>query len=147
MARLRRISAVRKEDLIDRAKALRGSVDSLIPKLTAECPTDRFDRLRSDLEEVRLARDDEGTLERLARRGDPLARAYAGLLKFYLTPEALIVATFPLPNGSIPYAPLARTEPEMEVAVQHSDAPERLLIGYLGWTKRGFHFFATNDRL
>ncbi|MFZ0830180.1 MAG: hypothetical protein WCB18_05630 [Thermoplasmata archaeon] len=147
MARLRRISAVRKEDLIDRAKVLRGSIEPLLPNLTADCPTDRFDRLRSELEEVRAARDDEDRLERFARRGDSLARAYAGLLKFYLSPEAVVVATFPLPNGSIPYAPLARTEPEMEVAVQHSDDPERVLIGYLGWTRKGFHFFATADRL
>jgi hypothetical protein len=147
MARLRRISAVRKEDLIDRAKVLRGSIESLLPKLTADCPTDRFDRLRSELEEVRDVRDDKDRLERLARRGDALARAYAGLLKFFLTPEALVVATYPLPNGSIPYAPLARTEPEAEVAVQHSDDPARVLLGYLDWTRRGFHFFATEDRL
>jgi hypothetical protein len=138
---------VRKEDLVDRAKVLRGSVEPLLPKLTSDCPTDRFDRLRAELEEVRSSRDDEDRLGKLARRGDPLARAYAGLLKFFLAPEALAVATFPLPNGSIPYAPLARTEPEMEVAVQHSEAPERLLIGYLGWTRRGFHFFATPDHL
>jgi hypothetical protein len=147
MARLRRISAVRKEDLLDRAKALRGSVEQLLPKLSADCPTDRFDRLRVELEEVREARDDESRLERLSRRGDSLARAYAGLLKFYLAPQAIVVATFPLPNGGIPYAPLARTEPEMEVAVQHSEAPERLLIGYLDWTRKGFHFFASGDRL
>jgi hypothetical protein len=147
MARLRRISAVRKEDLLDRAKALRGSVEPLLPKLTADCPTDRFDRLRSELEEVREARDDEARLDRFARKGDPLARAYGGLLRFYLKPEAIVVATYPLPNGSIPYAPLARTEPEMEVAVQHSHDPDRLLIGYLDWTRRGFHFFATGNRL
>ena len=147
MARLRRISAVRKEDLLERAKALRGSVEPLLPKLTADCPTDRFDHLRSDLEEVRAVRDDESRLERFARRGDPLARAYAGLLKFYLAPEAPVVATFPLPNGTIPYALLARTDPGMEVAVQHSDDPERLLIGYLDWTRKGFHFFASGDRL
>ncbi|MGC2289363.1 MAG: hypothetical protein WA688_05845 [Thermoplasmata archaeon] len=138
---------MRKEDLLDRAKALRGSVEPLLPKLSAECPTDRFDRLRTELEEVRAARDDEDRLGRLARRGDPLARAYAGLLRFYLKPEALVIAAFPLPNGAIPYAPLARTDPEMEVAVQHSEAPERLLIGYLDWTRKGFHFFATGDRL
>jgi hypothetical protein len=147
MPRPHRISAVRKEDLLDRAKVLRGSVEPLLPKLTADCSTDRFDRLRSELEGVREAREDEGRLERLARHGDSLARAYAGLLKFYLKPEALVVATFPLPNGAIPYAPLARTEPESEVAVQHSDDPERLLIGYLDWTRKGFHFFATSDRL
>lgn len=144
MARLRRISAVRKEDLLARAKVLRGTVEPLLPKLTADCPPDRFDRLRAELEDVRAARDDEGKLEKLVRRGDPLARSFAGLLRFYLKPEAIVVATFPLPNGGIPYAPLARTDPEMEVAVQHSDDPERLLIGYLDWTRKGFHFFATD---
>jgi hypothetical protein len=147
MARLRRISAVRKEDLLDRAKVLRGSVESLLPKLTSDCPPDKFDRLRSDFEEIRAARDDEDRLDRFARRGDSFPRSLAGLLKYYLKPEAIVVATFPLPNGSIPYAPLARAEPETEVAVQHSNDPERVLIGYLDWTKKGFHFFATSDRL
>lgn len=147
MARLRRISAVRKEDLLERGKALRGSVESLLPKLAAGCAPDRFEALRAELEEVRQFRDDADRLDRLLRRGDPLARAYAGLLKFYLTPTAIVVATFPLPNGSIPYAPLARTDPAMEVAVQHSDAPDRLLIGYLEWARKGFHFFANADGL
>lgn len=147
MPRIRRISAVRKEDLLDRGKVLRGTVEPLLPKLTKDCPTDRFDRLREELEEVRAVRDEEDRLDRFARRGDPLARAFAGLLKFYLKPEAIIVATFPLPNGGIPYAPLARTDAEAEVAVQHSDDPARLLIGYLDWTRKGYHFFASNDRL
>lgn len=146
MARLSRLSAVRKEDLLERAKSLRNSVDALLPTLVGDCPPDRFDRRRTELEEIRAARDDENRLERLARRGDPLARAYAGLLKFYLSPTALAVASFALPHGTIPYAPLARTDPEMEVAVQHSDDPQRLLIGYLDWTRRGFHFFASGDR-
>ncbi len=147
MPRLRRISAVRKEDLLARAKALRGSVDPLLPLLTSDAPADRFDRLRDELEEIRASRDDEGRLERFARRGDALARAYAGLLRYSLKPEAIVVATLPLPNGDIPYAPLARTEPAMEVAVQHSDEPARLLLGYMEWARRGFHFFATDDRL
>lgn len=147
MPRLRRISAVRKEDLLQRAKALRGSVDPLLPTLARDAPSDRFDRLRGELEEVRESRDDEDRLERLARRGDPLARAYAGLLRFSLKPEAIAVVTFPLPGGDIPFAPLARTEPAMEVAVQHSDEPARLLLGYMEWARKGFHFFATDDKL
>ena len=145
MARLSRLSAVRKEDLLERAKSLRSSVDALLPRLVGDCPPERFERRRAELEEVRTARDDETRLERLARKGDPFARAYAGLLKFYLSPTALSVATFALPNGTIPYALLARTDPEMEVAVQHSDDPDRLLIGYLDWARRGFHFFASRD--
>ncbi len=147
MPRPHRISAVRKEELVARAKALRDSVDPLLPKLASGCPSDRFDRLRDELEAVREEREDASRLERLARHGEPLARSYAGLLHYFLAPEPPVVATFPLPGGAIPFAVLARTRPETEVAVQHSDDPARLMLGYLDWTRRGFHFFAGTDRL
>jgi hypothetical protein len=147
MARIRRGSGVREADLLARAKALKQSVGPLIPKLTADCPSDRFDRLREELENVRANQDDEKRLDRLARHGDPIARAYAGLLKFALDPSAPAVVAFPVPGGEVSYAPLARTEKEAEAAVQQSDEPDRLLLGYLLWARRGFHFFATRRTL
>ncbi len=147
MARIRRGSTVREADLLSRAKALRSSVEPLLPRLTAECPTERFDRLRQELEEVRAAREDDKRLTRLSRWGDPLARAYAGLLKFALEPTAPAVVAFEIPGGEVSFAPLARTDREAEVAVQQSDDPGRLLLGYLTWGKRGFHFFATRKTL
>ena len=143
MARIHKASGVRERDLIARAKLLRGTVDPLLPRLGPQCPTERFDRRRSDLEEVRDARDDERRLERLSRWGDSLARAYAGLLKFYLDPKPPSVVSFELPSGTVSYAPFARTDREAEVAVQQSDEPDRLLLGYLDWARKGFHFFAT----
>jgi hypothetical protein len=136
-------SVIRDQDLKSRAKALRESVDGLLPRLSADCPPERFDRLRAELEEVRSARDDADRLERLTRRGEPLARAYAGLLKYYLDPETPVILSFPLPGGAASYANLARTDREAEVAVQQSDEPDRLVIGYVDWSRRGFHFFAT----
>lgn len=147
MARVHKASGVRERDLIDRAKALRGTVDPLLPRLGPECPSDRFDRRRAELEEVREARDDERRLERLSRWGDPLARAYAGLLHFYLDPKPPTVVSFSLPGGEVSYAPFARTDREAEVAVQQSDAPDRLLLGYLVWARKGLHFFATRKTL
>ena len=147
MARVRRASGVREHDLVARAKVLRGSVDSLLPRLGPDCPRDRFDRRRAELEEVREARDDARRLERLSRWGDPLARAYAGLLHYYLDPKPLSVVAFALPSGEVSYAPFARTDREAEVAVQQSDDPERLLLGYLDWARRGLHFFATRKTL
>jgi hypothetical protein len=146
--RSRRASGVREGDLIRRAKALRQSVDSLLPTLTPECETDRFDRLRGALEKVREAKDDAKQLERMSRWGDPMARSYAGLLKFQLDPPetpGMLVARFPM--GDIPFAPLARSPKEVEIAVQESDDPHRLLLGYLGWARKGYHFFATNTTL
>ncbi|MGD0588293.1 MAG: hypothetical protein ABSA63_05810 [Thermoplasmata archaeon] len=147
MARVRRGSGVREHDLLARAKVLRGSVDSLLPRLGPQCPPERFDRRRAELEEVREARDDEHRLQRLSRWGDPLARAYAGLLHFYLDPKNLAVVSFALPGGEASYAPFARTDREAEVAVQQSDDPDRLLLGYLEWARKGFHFFATRKTL
>jgi hypothetical protein len=147
VARIHKGSVLREHDLIARAKALRESVEPLLPRLSSDCPSDRFDRRRTELEEVRDARDDPRRLEKLAKWGDSLARAYAGLLKFYLDPKNLTIVSFPLPGGEVSYAPLARTDREAEVAVQQSDDPNRLLLGYLDWARKGFHFFATRRLL
>ena len=142
VARIHRGSGLREQDLLHRAKALQESVAPLLPRLTPDCPTDRFDRRRADLEEVRAARDDARRLERLSRWGDPLARSYAGLLKFALDPAPPVIASFPLPRGAVSYAALARTDREAEVAVQQYQDPARLLLGYIDWARKGFHFFA-----
>jgi hypothetical protein len=138
---------VREHDLVARAKVLRESVDPLVPRLSGDAPRDRFDRLRSDLEEVRAARDDAHRLARLSKRGDSLPRAYAGLLQYYLEPTTPTVVTFPLPGGAVSYAALSRASREAEVAVQQSDDPDRLLLAYVDWARRGLHFFATRRAL
>lgn len=147
MPRIRRASGVREQDLIARAKVLRGSIEGLLPRRTAECPPERFDKLREELEAVRAARDDARRLDRMARWGDSLARSYAGLLKFYLDPSPPVVVAFPLPAGEVSYAPLARAPRETEVAIQQSDDPDRLMLGYMDWSRKGFHFFATRKVL
>jgi hypothetical protein len=147
MARLRRASGVREHDLVARAKVLRDSVDSLLPRLTGDAPRDKFDRLREDLEEVRAARDDAKRLEKLAKRGDNLPRAYAGLLNFYLDPKTPTVVAYPLPGGEVSFAALSRADREAEVAIQQSDDPSRLLLGYMEWARKGLYFYASRKVL
>ncbi len=142
MARVRRASGVREHDLVARAKVLRESVDPLLPRLTDDAPREKFDRLRADLEEVREARDDAKRLDKMSRWGDPLARAYAGLLRYYLDPTTPTVATFPIAGGEGSFATLSRSTREAELAVQQSDDPTRLLIGYVDWSRKGLYFFA-----
>ncbi|MEM0128749.1 MAG: hypothetical protein QXG65_01080 [Thermoplasmata archaeon] len=145
--RLRHASGIREKDLAERARTLRDSVAPLLPKLSESCPPERFDRLRRDLEEVRENRDDERRLERMSRWGEPLVRAYAGLLRFHLAPEMPSLLTLTLPEGEISFAPLGRATPEAEIAVQHFENPHRLLLGYLDWARKGFHFFAGPTQL
>ena len=147
MARVHRGSVLREHDLNARAKVLRGSVDLLLPQLGPDCPPERFERRRADLEQVRESRDDAPRLAKLSKHGDSLARAYAGLLRFYVEPSKFTVISFELPGGPVSYANFARTDREAEVAVQQSDDPGRLLLGYLDWARRGLHFFATRRAL
>jgi hypothetical protein len=147
VARIRRASGVREHDLVARARALRESVDPLLPRLSGDAPRDRFDRLKEELEEVRSEKDDSRRLEKLSKRGDSLPRAYAGLLRYYLDPTTPTVVAFPLPGGEVSYAALSRASREAEVAVQQSDDPGRLMLGYVEWARRGLHFFATRRTL
>jgi hypothetical protein len=145
--RARRASGGREGELVQRASKLRKSVDPLLPRLTDSCPTARFDKLRTALEAVREVRDDSARLDRIGRWGDPLVRAYAGLLKFYLDPELPGVLVARYPAGDVTFAPLARAPREALIAVQLGDDPERLLLGYLDWARKGYHFFATDREL
>ncbi|MCI4361276.1 MAG: hypothetical protein L3J91_06185, partial [Thermoplasmata archaeon] len=145
--RARRASGGREGELVQRAARLRKSVDPLLPTLSDSCPTARFDKLRASLEKVREVRDDAARLERMSRWGEPFARAYAGLLKFYLDPELPGVLVARYPAGDVTFAPLARAPREAHIAVQLGDDPERLLLGYLTWARKGFHFFATDHEL
>lgn len=145
--RARKASGGREGDLTQRAAKLRKSVDPLLPRLTDDCPPERFDRLRAGLERVRELKDDERGLARVSRWEDPLVRAYAGLLRFYLEPELPGVLVAQFPAGAISFAPLGTAPKEAHIAVQQFDDPRRLLIGYLDWARKGFHFFATKDAL
>ncbi len=98
MTRPHRASGVREHDLVARARALRDSVDPLLPRLSGDAPRDRFDRLRADLEEVRAEREDSDRLEKLSKRGDSLPRAYAGLLRVLPRPEHADGALIPPPG-------------------------------------------------
>jgi len=145
--KLRHASGVREHDLIDRAERLRESVDGLLPRLTPGADRDRFDKLRAELEAVREDREDAKRLDRHRRWGDPIARAYAGLLHYYLERELPEVTSFVVPGGEVQFAPLSKAPREVEAAVQQFDDPRRLLLGYLDWARRGYHFFVVGKEL
>jgi hypothetical protein len=145
--KMRHASGVREHDLIDRAERLRESVDGLLPRLTDGADRDRFDKLRAELESVREDREDAKRLDRDRRWGDPMARAYAGLLHYYLERELPEVISFAVPGGEVQFAPLSKAPREVEAAVQQFDDPRRLILGYLEWARRGYHFFVVGKEL
>jgi hypothetical protein len=145
--RARRASGGRESDLVRRAGKLRDSAAPLLPERIGPGPWGKFDKRREELEAVRAVQDDETQLERLMKRGDPMARALAGMLRFYLEPDLPTMVVARYPSGEIPFAPFGRTTREANIAVQNADDPSRLLIGYLDWARKGFYFFATERTL
>src|SRR5258708_27344481 len=146
--RVRRVSGGREGELHHRAAQVRKSVAPLLPRLAGDAPADRFAKLRAELEEVREAKDDA---DRLAKLGggwrDPMARAFAGLLKYYLDPGPTVAASAPYPGGEVSFAVLNGAPREAHIAVQLGDDPTKLLLGYLGLARKGLHFFAADDEL
>jgi hypothetical protein len=146
--RIRRASGGREGELLHRASTLREKVDSLLPTLQGDAPREKFDSVRAELEEVREARDDAKQLERFGGGWrDPMVKAYAGLLKFYLDPGQLVVSVARFPAGEISFAAFNGAPKEAHIAVQQGADPRKLLLGYLAWARKGLHFFATADRL
>lgn len=145
--RIRRGSGSREEELLARAEKLRDSVDPLLPRPAPGASLEPFSRLREKLEEVRSEKDNARALDRSTRWGEPLARAYAGLLRFYLDPSPPALLSVRDGGAELSFAPLAKTDPEMQIAVQGFDDPDRLLLGYRAMARKGLHFFATPDGL
>jgi hypothetical protein len=146
--RVRRGTGGREGELVQRAAELRKSVDPLLPRLAGDAPVERFAKLRAELEAVRDQRDEEKALARLGGGWrEPLVRALAGLLRFYLDPSTPVVGVAPLPGGDVSFAVLNGSAREAQIAVQLGADRRRLLLGYLAWARRGLHFFATADTL
>lgn len=153
MPRIRATSGGKEEQIVGRARELRRNPEALLPKLTDDCPTAPFDRLREELKKVQEAADDPEALKRLIVRGSDLSRAYAALLLFLKERPDVVTAVGRFSTGTIPYLALGNPPPEAQIAVQYYSDPRRLLMGYYKLAKGGLfgggglHFYAMEDRV
>ncbi len=150
MPRMRYTSGGKEGEVLSRARALEKDYTLLLPRSPDGKVSDLFPRLEQDLKTVQKFSEDASQLERLMFRGEPLARAYAGLLHYALERPTLnhLVARFP--TGDIPFLPFERVPKEELIAVQYYDDPRRLILGYLQYAKPGLfggggnHFYAVD---
>lgn len=153
MPRIRKTSGGKEETLLSRARELRRDPSVLLPELAPGCPEAPFERIRTELDNVKESADDPEALKRLMVRGEDLARAYAALLYFAEERPEAVMAVARYPTGEIPYLPLGSASPEGHIAVQYYNDPKRLLIGYLQMARPrllgpgGFHFYAMQRRV
>ncbi|MDX1534962.1 MAG: hypothetical protein R3291_05025, partial [Thermoplasmata archaeon] len=126
---IRTAPKVQERELIAKAKTLRDRPDLLVPACLEEsCPRCPFDAILAKLQKVVPAAEDESRLEYMAKRGHPLARAYAATLLVGLQEKADYLAPANTPFGTFHYAQRGRAPREQLVGVQYYNVPEVRLL-------------------
>ncbi|MEE8198588.1 MAG: hypothetical protein V3R48_02630 [Thermoplasmata archaeon] len=126
---IRTAPKVQERELIAKAKTLRDRPELLVPSCLEEsCPRCPFDGILAKLQKVVPAADDESRLQYMARRGHPLARAYAATLLVGLQEKADYLAPAHTPFGTFHYAHRGHAPREQLVGVQYYNVPEVRLL-------------------
>ena len=139
-------SKVREKDLMEKAKALMEDPELILPECAEECGPCPFKKTRARLEKTAKCKDDPAKLEKLAKRGDRLARAYAATIGLVHEEKAPYLASAKYPGGTVMYALRGRTDKEKLIGVQNYDSPRWRVLGVLDLVKKkGLHFYSYGD--
>ncbi|MCJ2533602.1 MAG: hypothetical protein LN411_06805, partial [Candidatus Thermoplasmatota archaeon] len=116
-------SKVREKDLLAKAEALKEDFELVLPTCSQKCRGCPFIRTRMHLERVSRAKDDPRRLEKLAAKGDKLARAYAATVGLAHDKKAPYLASAKYPRGTVMFALRGKTSREKLIGVQNYDSP------------------------
>jgi hypothetical protein len=136
-------------ELIHRAEQLAKDPSKALPKIVKPCAKDPFVKVLKKMKAVARFKDDEKRLEKMASRGDPIVRAFAGCLMLGAAGKAPYLGHLKLPSGEVFYAVRGKVAKEKMVGMQWFDHPVyRLLLFYDLAVKRPYyHFYSTKDTL
>ena len=139
-------SKVREKDLMEKAKALMDDYELILPECAAECGPCPFKKTRARLEKISKYKDDQTKLEKFAKRGERLARAYAATIGLVHEEKAPYLASAKYPGGTVMFALRGRTNKEKLIGVQNFDSPKWRVLGVLDLVKKkGLHFYSYGD--
>ena len=139
-------SKVREKDLIAKAEALKEDHELVLPTCSEKCRGCPFIRTRLHLERVAKYKDDPRRLEKLATKGDKLARAYAATIGLAHEKKAPYLASAKYPRGTAMFALRGKTSREKLIGVQNYDSPQWRVLSVLDLVKkRRLHFYSYED--
>jgi len=139
---------VQEQSLMDKARQLREDPLVLLPECRSACRVCPWEKIERQLKRVQGVAESQGKLEALARRGLPLARAYAATLGLLHEGKTPYLATAQYPLGTISYATRGKTTKEALIGVQHYDDPRWRLVGAIELVrKRGLHLYSSDEGL
>lgn len=139
-------SKVREKDLLAKAEALKEDFELVLPTCSQKCRGCPFIRTRMHLERVSRSKDDPRRLEKLAGKGDKLARAYAATVGLAHDKKAPYLASAKYPRGTVMFALRGKTSREKLIGVQNYDSPRWRVLSVLDHVKkRKLHFYSYGD--
>ncbi len=136
--------------LNERVERMKEDPTVLLPRCehTGGCPRSSLAR---KLDRVRQLSDSRAALRRMARRGTPLARAYAGALDLLFEEETPMMAGFPNPfgGGEVKFVQRGNAKKEVQAGVQNYTDKGLRLLAFLPYTRgfRGVYLFSTEGGL
>jgi hypothetical protein len=139
-------SKVREKDLLAKAEALKEDYELILPTCSQKCRGCPFIRTRAHIERVSRSKDDPGRLEKLACKGDKLARAYAATVGLAHDKKAPYLASAKYPKGTVMFALRGKTSREKLIGVQNYDSPRWRVLSVVDLVKkRKLHFYSYGD--
>lgn len=139
-------SKVREKDLLAKAEALKENHELILPTCSEKCRACPFIRTRVHLERISRFKEDPRKLEKLAAKGDKLARAYAATIGLAHEKKAPYLASAKYPKGTVMFALRGKTSREKLIGVQNYDSPQWRVLSVLDLVrKRRLHFYSYGD--
>ena len=134
---------------LKKAGKLKEHPEYLVPECDEQrsfsCP---FTKLQKQLDIVYKNRDSPNKIEKLARKGDHIARAYASMIKLHSEGKIPMFAAARMPWGEVSYVMRNHIGKEKQIGVQHFDDPKLRLLAYADIIKKkGVTIYSLRDRL
>lgn len=143
---LRTASKVQENQLISAGKWLAEHPDAIIPKCEEEDRRCNFSKIASKIALVSKNKGDSAFLSRMAKRGDPLVRAYAATILLSVEERAPYLAVARGSEGDIAYAYSPKVRREPLIGLQYFKDPHLRLFAYAHLArKKKLVFYSTKD--
>lgn len=145
-ATLRSAGTVTADAILERARDLADDPTPALPQCEGGCVLfSPMASARKGILKAHAARDDEKALERLASKGNELARAYAATLLVGKGEKIPFVAELRMGGISAPYVLRGKAKPFYTAGLQNHEDRQLRLLSYTPWIKkRGLHVWSTD---
>ncbi|OYT45217.1 hypothetical protein B6U90_03815 [Thermoplasmatales archaeon ex4484_6] len=131
------------KELKRKARRLAQDPTLALPRCTVDVPL--FRNLEKKLRDIQSRKDSRSYLEKAAKSGDKLARAYAGALLLNHEDKIQYLAVMRTPFGDVGYALRGSTTKEKLAGIQNYDNPRIKMMAFLEEVKKKKLFMFVTD--